>query len=170
MAFIKQFAERITAPTKDPITGDDSMATKPWVDFFSSVAEAIVPLGTEKYFQLVNNQTSAATVTGLSFSKKSISQAIVDFLIQRVTTGSGATEIVTSGTFHLVYKPTSDSWALVIMGAPGPSTSGITFTVTALGQVQYTSTNITGTASISKLAFRYRTLGAKSFKYSSAVI
>jgi hypothetical protein len=140
--------------------------TRPWELFFRTVAKSIETLGSEKYFQITNNTAVAADVDGLAFTSSTVSQAVVDFLIQRVTTGGGATELITSGTFHAVYKPSSDSWSVVLMGTPGPSASGVTFSITATGQVQYTSTNITGTESISKLTYRARTLGGKSSLYS----
>lgn len=157
---------RFEVPIRDLVLQPSGYLNRPWEAFFRFVQQRLDSLGSEKFFQLTNNQVAAANVEGLAFNADGTSQAVVDFLIQRVTTSTGATELITSGTFHAVYKPTSLNWAIVTMGTPGPSTSGITFSITATGQVQYTSTNITGTASISKLTYRARTLSGKNSLYS----
>ena len=168
MATVLRFPDRIKPPFQDKISNEGGYVLETWTDFFAAVADALIPLGKEKSYQLKNNLAVAESIEGLSFDSRRISQVVVDFYIQRVTTGSGATEIVTTGTFHLAYKPTSNSWAIVTIGTPGPSTSGVTFSITADGSVQYTSTNVTGTAQISKITWRARTMAAKSNIYSTA--
>jgi hypothetical protein len=139
-----------------------------WRDFFQLMIDIISPLGVEKYFEIANNQFEAANVTGLKVNSLKTSQAIVDYLIQRITTGTNPVELLESGTFHLVYRPTDEAWVKLAYGSPGPDTSGVTLTVTADGQVQYTSTLVDGTASISKLIYRMRTLSGKNTQQSSA--
>lgn len=217
-------------PLNDPVIDGQGIISRAWLQFLTYFKNAVEPLGIEKTFDLVNNQAVAANIEGLSFSSKSVSQGIVEYLIQRVTTstgaleiiengtlqanylpssdtwslfeylkvsnwtifslvnsqavaaditgllvnlnktriatveyliervttGGGATELIEGGSFSLVYKPTSAIWTIVAIGTPGPSAGGITFTITAAGQVQYTSTNITGTASISRIGFRVK--------------
>lgn len=154
----------IEVPYRDYVANPDGLISRTWSTFFRNIQSALSPLGIEKYFELVNNQGVAAEIEGLTFDKARVGQAAVDYLIQRVTTSTGATELVETGTFFVVYKPTSDTWVL----SSGPTTAGITLTVTAAGKVKYTSTNITGTASISKFTYRARTLAAKNSQYSTA--
>lgn len=163
---IKAIASFFRPPYRDELIDYSGLVTRPWELFFRIIASALEPLGVEKYFALENNISSAKDITGLNFNSDSVSHGIVEFFIQRVTTGTGATELITSGIFHVVYKPTTNSWALTVIGTPGPSVSGITFSITAAGQVQYTSTNITGTSSISKMSYRARTISGKSSTYS----
>lgn len=111
--------------------------------------------------------TPRGDITDLKFNLRGVSQATVDFLIQRVTTSGGATELIESGMFVVSYNPTSADWSLTMIGTPGPDDSGIDFSIDSNGQVQYVSTSITGTASISKITWRSRTLGAKNSLYSS---
>lgn len=158
---------RLVAPFRDKVLSDDGFFTRPWESFLSLVNEVCDSYGREKTFQLANNQASAANIEELSFNYQKNSQAIVEYLIQRVTTGGGATQLIESGIFLLVYKPTSNTWSKVSVGTPGPDASGVTLTVTSAGQVQYVSTNITGTASISKIVYRARTMKAKSSTYST---
>lgn len=152
----------IEVPHRDKITVESGLVSRTWETFFRTVRRVLDPLGIEKYATLTNNQASAADIEGMLFSYRGVSQASVDYLIQRVTTGTGATELVEAGTFYLAFKPTSAAWVLT----NGPTTSGITLSVTTSGQVQYVSTNITGTASISKITFRARVLAGKNHQYS----
>jgi hypothetical protein len=151
-------------PYKNPVAGGDGLVDRAWAFFFRSVQLALDPLGIEKYYSITNNQITAADIEGLKFDYTKVGQVTVDYLIQRVTTATGATELIETGAFYLAYKPTSGIWALT----NGPSTAGVTLSIDPSGQVQYTSTNITGTASISKLTFRARTMAAKNSQYSIA--
>lgn len=153
-------------PYRNPLVTAQGIVSDVWSKFFRNAMDAIDPLGTEKFFPLVNNQGSAADIDGLKFSQESVSQVTVEYLIQRVTTGGGATEKIQSGIFILTYLPTTSSWSLVTIGTPGPDVSGVTLSVTSTGQVQYTSTNFSGTESISKITYRARTLAAKNSLYS----
>lgn len=171
MALIPNY-KKLVAPLIDKISDKEGVLSLPWVEFFRMVQDFLTPLGQEKSFPLTNGKTTIVgdpdqdDIKGLSFDKQFVSQAIVEFLIQRITTDTGANELVATGVFHAVYKPTSQTWAIVSPWTPGPSTSGITFSITSAGQVQYTSSNITGTASISRIVWRARTLAAKHSTYS----
>lgn len=159
---MKAPAVSVEVPRRDRVSDEGGIISRVWENFFRAIQKALDPLGTEKSFELSNNVAVAADVEGLSFDKATVSQAAVDYLIQRVTTGGGAVEQIETGTFFVVFKPTSNSWAL----SSGPTTAGITLTITATGQIRYTSTNIAGSASISKLTFRSRTLASKNSQYS----
>lgn len=154
-------------PVKDTVVDGRGLISRPWETFLRFLKQVVTPLGTEKMFLLVNNQAAPADVVGLSFNSESISQGIIEYLIQIVTTGGGAVELIRSGAIHAVYRPTTNVWALFAVGTPGPDATNITFSITAAGQVQYTSANTTGTASISKLTYRVRTLAAKNSQYSA---
>lgn len=153
-------------PIRDKLL-DGQFLNSPWEWFFRQIYERLHALGDERSFEIANNQASAADISGLKFSSRDLSQAVVEFLVTRVTTGGGATELVESGLFIVAYKPTSDAWAINLVNINSPQNSGVDFTITAAGQVQYTSSNITGTASISRMFYRVRTLGGKNHRYSS---
>jgi hypothetical protein len=118
-----------------------------WVSLFSL---------SQTDFTIVNNQSTAANITGLSFSSASVKSAIIEYFAQRITTSTGAVELVETGSLIASYLPTSNTWQITRL--PSDGDVGLTFSITAGGQVQYTSTNITGTASISKFSFRVRTM------------
>lgn len=159
--------ESIDVPYRDPVTDQSSLLTTSWSNFFRSLFERIMPLGVERSFQLVNNQSAPADVVGLKVNARAVSQAIVEYLVQRVTTGSGATELIESGSFLLTYNPTTADWNFFAININNPDDSGVGFSVDPGGQVQYSSSSITGTASISRVLWRMRTLAGKSSQYSS---
>ena len=163
---INTISTAISAPIKDLISNNDGYLSRPWEVFFRTITNMITPFGIEKNINLENNITTPKLIEGLSFNSAKVSFAIIEFLIQRISTGSGATEIVTSGTFHVVYKPSSNIWVLSIIGTPGPSVSGVTFTISNNGQISYTSTNTTGTPLISKFCYRVRSFYGKNTIYS----
>lgn len=125
-----------------------------WEDFFRSISEALIPLGTEQYFPIVNNQASAANVDGLLFDGTKISYVSVDFFIQRFHSGSSS---IQGGTFTLSYNAKTAAWSI----SNGGPHAGVTFSITSAGQVQYTSTNIANTLQVSKVTWRARTLSAR---------
>jgi hypothetical protein len=106
-------------------------------------------------FTLANNQASAANVTGLSFAGASVRSFVVEYDIYRNTTSTGATELAETGQLIGVYSSVAGTWEMT--QAPVVGAAGVTFTITNAGQVQYASTNITGTAGTSKMNFAYRT-------------
>lgn len=159
--------ESFDVPYRNPLIERSGMLTTAWTNFFRSLFDRLLPLGAERSCQIANNQSGAADVVGLKVNARAVSQAVVDYLIQRVTTSTGATELVESGIFILAYRPTDEDWDLSIVSEETPDDAGVDFSVTADGQVQYTSSDITGTPSISRVLWRMRTLAGKSTQYSS---
>lgn len=160
-------SDSFDVPYSSTVIDKTLMLTAGWVNFFRSLYDRLMPLGIERSFQIPNNIASAADVESLKVNARSVSQAIVEFLVQRVTVGVGATEVIESGSFMLTYNPTSADWQYTPVLINLPDDSGVDFTVTTDGQVQYTSSNITGTGSISRVVWRMRTLAGKSSQYSS---
>lgn len=160
----RKLTPSLRIPESDRMVDDSGILSVAWRDFYRLIKSTLDPLGVEKTFPLENNTIVATDITGLKVSSANISQAIVEYLIQRVTTGTNPVELIETGSFTLAYKPTSQSWVM----STGPSTAGVTLTVTAGGQVQYVTTLVDGTASISKISYRIRTLAAKNTQYSNA--
>lgn len=90
---------------------------------------------------IANNQVAPANVVGLNFDPSLIRGGVVTYSVYRVTTSTGAMEAVETGTMYLGYLSNAASWDLAVVGGQG---AGITFSVTSGGQVQYTTTNFTG--------------------------
>lgn len=153
-------------PYKNTVMESTNLFSKAWEWFFREIYDRLYSLGAEDIFEITNNQSTPANIDGLKFTKTGVSQATVDFLIQRITTSTGATELVESGIFVVSYNPTSADWSLTMIGTPGPDDSGVDFSIDATGQVKYASSSITGTASISRVIWRARTLAGKHSSYS----
>ncbi len=160
-------SESFDVPLRDRLTDASYIVSSVWASFFRSIYDRLYPLGIERSFVIVNNQVAAADVTGLKVNARGVSQAFVEFLVQRVTTGGGAVELIETGYFVLSYNPTADDWNISLTHINAPDNSGVDFTVTTAGQVQYTSSNIAGDASISRMFYRMRTMAGKSSQYSS---
>lgn len=165
MAIIRRSFE---VPYGEAPIGPVGLFSNAWQWFFREVQERLYALGQEMSFDIENNQGTGADVVGLKFNRRGVSQATIDYLIQRVTTGTGAIEKIQSGILIATYMPTSEEWELFEVGTPGPDDAGVTFSITASGQVQYTSTEETGDPLISKLYWRARTIAGKNALYSAA--
>lgn len=91
-------------------------------------------------FSLANNQTSPADITGLAFDITQVRSSVINYSIYRVTDSN---ELAESGQIFIVYKNNAATWSLARQFFNDDS--GITFSITNTGQVQYTSTNVAGT-------------------------
>jgi len=108
----------------------------------------------ETAFNVANNQASFADVTGLIFNAASVRAADISYSIFRISTAnpSGFTE---KGTIQIVYD-NNVGWSINqgnILGS-----SGVTFSVTTGGQIQYQSTDIGSLNYIGTMKFRAKTL------------
>jgi len=135
-----------------PTQGDAA----PWGEDLTAVIQALITVAgtvtgtgdiTPKSFSLTNNQSSAANITNFSFDTASVRSAICRYSIYISTT---LEEHCETGHLYLSYKSTANSWDIVQTGG---GTSGVVFSITSAGQVQYTSTNITGSSYVGKLKF-----------------
>ena len=100
---------------------------------------------------------------GLNFNHKGTSGAIIDFFIQRVTTGGGAQELLEYIQHCVVWRPTLEVWDMATANFSNkPDNASVNLSITATGQVEYQAQAITGTDSISKLTYRARTFQAKN--------
>lgn len=102
---------------------------------------------------LTNNQVSAANIPNLLFNPILIRAAFIEYYIQRTKSGE---ELSEAGHLYLIYRDLDTTWEIAQVGV-NADTTGITFSVTNGGQVQYTSTNYTGQTAC-KLKFRARIL------------
>lgn len=111
-------------------------------------------------FAIANNQSAAANVTGLLFSSSVTRSTTIEMQARRVTTGGGAVEVVERFVYFATYNTLATSWTLT-PGFSGGDNSGMVFSITSGGQVQYTSDNMSAgsyDAANSLLTFSARTL------------
>lgn len=155
-------AESNKAPYQNEVIDDNGLLSNIWQKFFRLIESALDYIGQEQSFTLVNNQVAPANITGLKFDKSFTSAVFVEYIIQREHSSS---HNIASGIFNLRYDLYSLNWGLTEIG-PIVSASGVSLSITSDGQVQYTSTNESGTVILSRIVFRKREIAAKSSLYS----
>lgn len=139
--------EFITGPTTPvqpaattPVSSSD-LTPKSYVD------------GTTVTFTIANNISSATDVTGVSFSSASYKAAFVKFFIHRQDAGQ---DVDSMGFLMFVYDAVGAAWRVTENSFHDEH--GVTFSVTAGGQLQYVSTNFTGGSYASASTFRWTTI------------
>lgn len=113
----------------------------------------------ETTFTIENNISVFTSINGLAFSTGLVRSAEVSYSILR-TTASSTSGNIESGTIQAVYDggaAAEAKWQLSIGNITGPG-SGVTFTITDAGQVQYKSTNILGASYAGEMRFRAKTI------------
>lgn len=147
-----------------PQQGDEN-----WGEGVSSWAQAVTDelnnLVTEGDIELTtapiaNNQSSSASVSGLSFAIATTKGAFVEYNIERSVTGTRYSE---TGMLILTYSATTSSWdiARYHAGSSGPTIDGVQFTISnvgSVGQVYYTSDNVSGSSYAGNIRFRARVI------------
>lgn len=105
--------------------------------------------GIQTDFLIANNQ-SAQNITGLIFDKTTIKAARVEFSIERKTTTQDVQEM---GHFYVMHDSRDDTWRIAF-GMTFFDNAGVTFGInTSTGQVQYTSTDLTGSSYDGKMRY-----------------
>jgi hypothetical protein len=89
---------------------------------------------------IANNQSSAASVTGLLLDGVTYRAAHVKFSIYRTTSTA---EVAETGTVFAVYKTVAGTWEAAQSGA---GSSGVVLSIANTGQISYTSSNLSGTS------------------------
>ncbi len=102
----------------------------------------------ETSFSAANNQASAANVTGLAFANGTVRsfRALVSVAIDATA------DLFEQFTIEGIQKASSWEIAITKVG----DSSGVDFTITSAGQIQYTSTNVAGFSS-NTIKFRAET-------------
>jgi hypothetical protein len=99
-----------------------------------------------------NNQSSPQSITNALFNPVSIRSVEITFSIRRTTNIS---EKVSTGTIYLSYLPIAATWDISYDSTS--SNAGITFDITDAGQLNYTSTNISGTGYAGNIKYTFIT-------------
>lgn len=110
--------------------GNNAKNLKPNLEY----AESLIKTGT---FSTANNQSSPADVTGFTFASTRGGSAIVTVYIDATTD--------LAETFELMVTKIAADY-LMSVSFSGED-SGLTFSITSSGQIQYTSTNVSGFSS-----------------------
>jgi hypothetical protein len=129
-------------------------AATSWAEAVTEVLNSLVSPGDliNITASINNNVTIATNVTGCIFSSVQTRAANVTYQVVRSVTGSNISE---TGTLLLHFDPTL-GWSLTRSFTGGDA--GIDFSVSGSGQVQYTSSNLSGTSYEGLIKFNAKTL------------
>jgi hypothetical protein len=100
-------------------------------------------------FSLVNNQAVVANVTGLTLNSNKAKKAVIEYMIFR----DGTTDVYQNGELEVAYTGSDWDMSHIFSG-----NAGVSLSITSLGQVQYTSSDLTGHVS-STIYFLVKSLG-----------
>lgn len=122
-----------------------ALATKTYIE---SIPATII--ASQVTFTIANNQSSLANITGLLFNPATFRGIKIEYSIYRQTdTASSARAQI--GQLRFVYNTQAATWYMSDDYAG--QDAGVTFSITPAGQIQYTSTNITGTNYVGTLKY-----------------
>ena len=111
-------------------------------------SSAIYLTDSEYSFSIVNNTTSPSNVTSLVFDPIQVRSFLVDYSIYRESSTESDAQI---GQLRGIYNTKTSTWFLSDDYAG--ENAGVSFTISASGQVQYTSSNFSGTSHIGTLKY-----------------
>ncbi len=131
-------------PGEDPGWGE---ASSDWAEAVTDVLASLLSSGDilETTFNVANNVSSPANITGMAFNTGTVRSAIITYSIYRVSsiTLSGKAE---TGQLYIVYDNSASSGNKFLLTQEATGNSGITFDITDAGQFTYTSTDIGATS------------------------
>lgn len=121
-----------------------------------AIAKQPISIIPKTNFTLTNNQSSPANVDSLSFDKTVYRTAIIKIDVRRKT-DTASSEVRATHYVHASYNLQADTWS--ILDSPQGDDDGIVLSITNAGQMQYTSTNITGANGIHNAYFNAELFG-----------
>lgn len=135
-------------PGTEPGWGEDATD---WAVAITDAVNSLLGEGDiiETTFQLTNNQSIATDVNGLLFNNTTVRSAKIDYTVYINTSTN---ELIETGVLYLQWKSDSTTW--VQSQSFVGDVSGLEFSITTGGQVQYTTTNISGTGYQGRLTFK----------------
>lgn len=138
---------------ENPGWGEDATA---WAVAITNVMSTLLATGdiTNTTFSLANNQVSPTDVIGLAFDPSLVRLVYINFSIVRTT---NTDTHIAGGQMMALFdgsQPVNAKWVFTIQG---PGLSGVNFTFTDAGQVQYTSDNMAGTGYSGIMKFNAKT-------------
>lgn len=141
---------------QDPDWSEDASA---WAKAITDAVNTLLGTGDilNSTVTIATNISTATNINGMIFDPGTIRAANVNYAIYRkdINDTYGFSE---TGTLSLTYDnnaPATTKWTL---GQSSVGNSGVSFSVLDSGQVQYTSTNLSGTSYVGILKFNAKTL------------
>ena len=145
-----------------PTSGEDPNWGEEAADWAEAVTDVLNTfLGPGDILQstatIANNQAVASNVPGLIFDPAQVRASNVTYSIYR-TSVSSPSGFAESGTLYLIYDNNASSGNKWLLSQKTVGNSGVIFTVTDLGQIQYQSSNLLGGSYTGTMKFSAKTL------------
>ncbi len=118
-----------------------------WAATWSRQPTSTIPI---TKFTMANNQSAAADVTALIFDKTLYRTARIRIDIRRKT-DTASSEVRATHILSAIYNTQADTWS--VTDSMDGDDDGVVFSITSAGQIQYTSTNITGSNGVHNAYF-----------------
>lgn len=149
-------------PFQYPVPGDEpgwGQAASDWAAEVTDVLDDLLGPNdiTQTSFTVQNNIAVATDIAGLIFNTGQVRAATIQYSVYRTST-SNPSGFAESGTINVVYDNAAgagDKWSFT---QSSNGLSGVTFSITDLGQFQYTSSDIGAAGYSGILKFRAQTL------------
>lgn len=104
---------------------------------------------------ILNNQSTLTDVVGLSFANNVVRAANVQYAIYRSTETPEA--LAESGTLYITFNNLTNAFTISQV-KNAEEEAGVVFSITSSGQVQYTSSSMSGTGYSGIITFKAQTL------------
>lgn len=143
-------------PGEDPNWGDDGTG---WAEAVTDALATLLGAGDilQTTFTITNNISVADNVNGLLFDPGVTRAANIDYSIYRIsnTNPSGYAE---TGTIYIIYDTSASVGNKWQLSQRTTGNSGVTFSITDSGQIQYKSNDIGTTGYSGTMKFRAKAL------------
>jgi len=115
-----------------------------------------VGAGGVQYSQaIVNNQAAPLDITNMLFDSNTIKSVAIDIDLHRQS-DTGSSELDEKGTLYAIFDSVAGNWRSSLDSKFDDAL--VVFTITAAGQMQYTSSDITGSNSVGTMRYTIRTI------------
>jgi hypothetical protein len=136
-------------PIQFPVSADSPNWAPAITQFAELTADALASVAgpydiPPQIYTMVANVNTNVSLPALAFPVAAVQGAAVQYTVYRSTTGSGATTVSEFGTLEVIYNPNNPTGNKWEMSREYTGNGDVTFSITDLGQVQFSSTSITG--------------------------
>lgn len=136
-----------------PIQGEGPDYGESLTDFFEAISKVLSTVQqpndlVTQSATIFNNQVTAVNINGFTFNTAQVLTINAEYIVKR-TTVSPAVSLVESGSIKGNFDGANWSISREQVGD-----SGVEFTITSAGQIQYTSSNLTGTSYTGQISYK----------------
>lgn len=136
-----------------PAEGDEGNYGEQISDWISAASDALATVQQRNDVpnssaSILNNMTTPTSIPGFIFDTSEVISINGEYIITR-TTDVPAVNLTESGVIQGNFNGSVWSIAIEAIG-----NAGVTFSITSDGQIQYTSTNLTGSSYVGEIRFR----------------